>query len=58
MRLFIRCQRNGVDSYGCYEGQDEATITCLLAELGATDIEMITEEEYAAGQQEFMANQE
>lgn len=51
MTIYVKCQRGGRDSYAAYEGQSEETITALLTDLGATDIQFITAEEFAAAQQ-------
>ena len=48
MKLYIKCTRDGVDSYSAHEGMDLLTITTLLQELGSSNIIEITEAEYLA----------
>lgn len=50
MKLFVKCQRNGSDWYASYQGHDQETVTRLLTELGATNIQFITEDEWTAAQ--------
>lgn len=42
-QYFVSYVRNGRQCYGSYVGQSQETITQLLTELGATDIEYIDE---------------
>ncbi len=51
MKLFVKDQRNGGLVYSSHDGMDEETVTRLLTELGATEIEFITEEDYMAATQ-------
>lgn len=44
--MFIKCTRNGSDSYSRYDGMTFITVELLLTELGCTDILETTEEEY------------
>lgn len=46
MTIYIRSTRNGVQGDSLFSGMSEETIIALLAELGHTDITVITEEDY------------
>jgi hypothetical protein len=48
MTLYVKYTRDGQDIYGAYEGQDEATVTALVAALGGTDLSFITQDQYIA----------
>lgn len=48
-RLYVRSTRNGSMSYSIHDGMSEQVVTQLLSELGATDIQFITEADYQAG---------
>lgn len=47
-KLFVKCTRDGRDSYVSYFGQDEDTVRRLLKELGCTDVQMVKETECMA----------
>lgn len=44
--IYVKSTRNGGPSVTQYDGMDEATIETLMEDIGHTDIEFITEEEY------------
>lgn len=48
MKLFVKYVRNAIQTASSYQGLDNATITQLLTDLGATAINFITETEYDA----------
>lgn len=52
MRIFVRCTRNSSPWYVSYQGQSQETITTLLTDLGASDIEFISESEYQSAIEE------
>lgn len=48
MSLFVKYVRDESLGYGSYEGQSEEIIRQLLTDLGATEIEFISEADYLA----------
>lgn len=48
MKIYVHCKRNGEDVYPAYQGLDADTVTRLLTELGATDIQFLSEAQYVA----------
>ena len=48
MKLFVKCTRNGADCFISYEGQDQDTVTRLLTELEATNIQFMAEADWTA----------
>lgn len=46
MKTYVRYERYGGTCYGCFEGQDEATILQLLNSLGATAVAFVSESEF------------
>jgi len=48
MKIWVKSTRNGSDCYSSYDGMDQDTVAALLAELGDTSIQYITEEEWKA----------
>jgi len=48
MKFFVKCQRNAIDNFLVYDGQDQPIVTQLLTDMGATNIQFITEAEYIA----------
>ena len=45
-QIFARCTRNGQTAYSSHNGMDQATVTGLLTDLGATNIQYIDETAY------------
>jgi hypothetical protein len=50
MKLWVKSTRNGADSYSIHEGMSQDVVTALLTDLGATNIQFITESEWLAAQ--------
>jgi hypothetical protein len=48
MKYWVKSTRDGTDSYSIHEGMSQDTVTALLTELGATNIQFITEAEWLA----------
>jgi hypothetical protein len=46
--LYIKCVRNGTDSYSSHDGMSVSTVEALLMNLGATGIQVITEDAWKA----------
>lgn len=49
--LFVKCTRNGGDSYSSYEGLNQDTITTLLLNLGCTNISFLSQEDWNSQQE-------
>lgn len=46
MKIYMRSNRNGGISYTSYDGMTVETVTGLMTDLGHTDIEEITEQDF------------
>lgn len=46
MVLFIRSTRNAEPVYSSYDGMSEEMVRSLMADLGHTDIELLSEEDF------------
>lgn len=46
--IYVKCVRDGIDSYSAHGGMSIETVTDMLEELGATDIEVISKETFDA----------
>lgn len=50
--LYIKSTRDGRDTYSMHGGMSEDTVRTLLTALGCSNIQVITQEEFAAAQGE------
>lgn len=46
MKLFMKSIRDGVTQYSSHEGMTEDTVLDLLTNLGCTDIQSVSQEEF------------
>lgn len=46
--IYIQSTRNGLTVYSAYTGMEESTIRALMEEIGHTNIQVMTEEDYIA----------
>lgn len=51
MNLYMKCTRNGNPSFSMHQGMTEAAVRILLADLGGTNIDVATAEEFAEANQ-------